>query len=66
MAIADGLLIVLTDDGVVTLAEADAQGFDEMGRVKVLAGPTWTCPTPAQGRLFLRNHEEMACLDLRQ
>ncbi len=65
LLIADGLLILLSDRGVLALAEAAAKGYHEIGRVEVLDGPTWTMPSLAQGKLFLRNHEEMVCLGLR-
>ncbi len=65
LAMADDLLFVLSDRGVLTVAEWSLEGFRQTGQRPVLAGTTMTAPSLAQGRLFLRNHEEMVCLDLR-
>ena len=65
VSIADGLLLLLSDHGMFALASASPQGYEELGRTKVFDAPSWTAPTPAQGRVFLRNHEEMVCLDFR-
>lgn len=64
--VADGLLFVLTDHGVLHMGEASAQGFMPTGSVQVFAkGPTWTAPSVADGRMYLRNSFEMVALDLR-
>jgi outer membrane protein assembly factor BamB len=60
------LLVVLTHYGEVVLVEATPERFHELGRLKVLAGnKTWNTPALAGGRLYIRNHLEMACVDLR-
>ncbi len=64
LVLADDLLFVLGDRGVLTLAEWSTEGFRQTGQLPVLSGTTFTAPTVARGRLFLRNHEEMVCLDL--
>lgn len=63
---ADGDLIVLSETGRLLLVEADPEGFVEKGRSEVLTGRSWTAPTLADGRLYVRNLEEMVCLDLRR
>ncbi len=63
LSIADGLLVLLSDQGVLALATASPEGYAELGRTKVFNGPSWTAPTPAQGKVFVRNHQEMVCLD---
>ncbi len=65
LSIADGKLVLLSDRGTLALAEASPDAYQELGRAKVIDGPSWTAPTPAQGRIFLRNHQEMVCLDFR-
>ena len=65
LVLADDLLFVLSDRGVLTLAEWSTESYRETGRVEVLASPSMTAPTVAQGKLFLRNHEEMVCLNLK-
>lgn len=64
LALADGLLYVLSDQGVLTMGEPSAEGFRETGRIAVLSGVCLTAPTVAHGKLFLRNQEEMVCLSL--
>ena len=61
---ADGQLFVLSDRGRLVLVEASPEAYRERGSVEVLDGKCWTVPTLAGGRLYLRNHEEMLCLDV--
>ena len=63
---ADGQLLVLGESGELALVDADPGGFHERSRFAVLPGKNWTTPTLAGGRLYLRNHEELVCLDLRR
>ena len=61
------LLVVLTHYGEIALVEAAPNKFNELGRMKVLAGEkTWNNPALVQGMLYIRNHLEMACVDLRE
>jgi outer membrane protein assembly factor BamB len=62
---ADGHLIVLTESGKLKLVEATPEEYRERAEHRVLSGRCWTSPTLASGRLFLRNRDEMVCLDLR-
>lgn len=62
---ADGRLIVLTESGKLLLLEATADAYRETAAARVLSGRCWTSPTLADGRLYLRNREELVCLDLR-
>ena len=60
------LLVVLSEYGEVVLVEANPEQYRELGRIKVLDGDkTWNNPALAGGLLYIRNHEEMACVDLR-
>jgi len=61
---ADGRLIVLGESGNLGLVRATPEGFVLEARADVLHGKSWTTPSLAGGRLFLRNHEELVCLDL--
>ena len=64
---ADGLLFLLSDRGVLFLAEARPDGFQEKGRMTVFEDRrSWTAPTPSGGILFLRDHEELVALNLRE
>ena len=62
---ADGHLIILSDGGVLALAEASPAGYAEKARARVLRGKTWTAPTLAGGRLYLRNEREMISLNMK-
>lgn len=61
---ADGLLIVLSDRGKLVLVEATPEAYRETGSVQALTGKTWTVPTLAQGRVYLRDHDEIVCLEV--
>ena len=61
---ADGHLVVLSERGCdLALVEATPQDYREKGRTEVLSGKCWTAPTVANGRLYLRNEEELVALD---
>lgn len=65
--IADGMIIAVSDDGVLTLAEASPAGWNRLARAKVLPGhECWAPMVVADGRLLVRDLTEMRCLDLRQ
>ncbi|MEO1368469.1 MAG: alcohol dehydrogenase, partial [Acidobacteriota bacterium] len=59
-----GLLLVLTDRGEVTLVEASPEAFTELARVEAIDGKTWNHPVLADGVLYVRNAEQMAALRL--
>ncbi len=61
---ADGMLYVLGESGTLALVDATPAGYRETGRFPALSGRSWTAPALAGGRLYLRNLEEMACIDL--
>jgi outer membrane protein assembly factor BamB len=62
LVLAAGHLIVLSDRGELALAEARRDALVVRRRKPVLEGRTWTPPTVAFGRLFLRSPSEMVCL----
>ncbi len=63
---ADGKLIVLGERGTLALVEASPEEYKERGKFQVLQGRCWTVPTLAAGRLYVRDEQELACLDLRK
>lgn len=65
LVLADDLVFVLDGRGVLTLAEWSTESFREAGTVKIFEDASLTAPTVAQGKVFLRNHEEIVCLDLK-
>ena len=65
LILADGQLLVLSDRGKLLLLEATTEGYREKGSVQALEGLCWTAPALADGRLYLRNHDELVVYDLR-
>jgi hypothetical protein len=61
---ADGHLIVLGEYGNLALVEATPAGYQEKASAQMLKGKSWTMPTLANGRLYLRNQSEMLCVDV--
>ncbi len=61
---ADGLLYVLSDLGVLALVKADPASYQEIARAQVLEGRTWTSPSIAGTRVYLRDHDEIVCLEV--
>jgi outer membrane protein assembly factor BamB len=68
VSIADGRLLVLSEEGDYVVANASPKGFEELARAKVFDGGTcWTVPVLANGIVYARNHAgELAALDHRQ
>lgn len=62
---ADGKLFITTVKGELVVVEASPEGYTELGRKAVLQ-TTRQAPSLAQGRLYLRDDEEIVCLDVRQ
>ncbi len=62
---ADGRLIVLGEAGNLALVDANPKQFVQTNGAKILTGKNWTAPTLAGGKLYLRNHEELVCLQLK-
>jgi outer membrane protein assembly factor BamB len=60
-------LIGLTQTGTLFLADADPAEFRLRGKVEgVLSGSDcWALPVLVDGRLYLRDHEKVVCLDVR-
>ncbi|MEE8169311.1 MAG: PQQ-binding-like beta-propeller repeat protein, partial [Phycisphaerae bacterium] len=75
-------LILLTETGELRIAEASPEGFEPISIAKLFEGSTfsvfqrvarqrqgprcWTVPVLCDGRLYVRNHTTVACLDLRK
>lgn len=63
---ADGLLYLLSEDGVVGLAEVTPEGYRERSRFSIPSGeyPTWALPVVANGRLYLREQDTLYAYDI--
>jgi hypothetical protein len=64
--IADGHLYVLSDRGTLALVEATAEAYKEVARFDPLDGKCWTMPSVANGKLFVRDEEEVAAYDIKE
>lgn len=60
----DNTLLVLADDGELAAVAATPEAYREIGRLAVLEGRSWTAPSAAGGRVYLRNHRQMASAEL--
>jgi outer membrane protein assembly factor BamB len=60
---ADGKLLIITVEGELVLVRASPDGYQELGRAKVLES-TRQAPALSGGRLYLRDDRDIVCLDL--
>ena len=56
-------LLVLSEAGELLLLAATPEKYTELGRLQVCGG-TWSYPAYADGRLFVRDARELACIEL--
>lgn len=61
LLLAQGHLIISTEQGDVVLVKANPARHEELARFSALDGKTWNVPALADGRLLVRNTTEMAC-----
>lgn len=66
LMIADGHLIILGERGKLAIAEATHQEYREKAAFQVSNNQTWTVPVLANGRLYVRDEENVICLDVRK
>ena len=63
--IANNLIYILDDDGLLSLIRANPDRFEPLGKAKVLSGhESWGPPALASGRLIVRDLTTMVCLDV--
>lgn len=59
-------MFILDDDGTLSLIKASITGYQRLARARVLHGrEAWAPMALVDGRLLLRDFEEMICLDVR-
>lgn len=64
--IADGLIYVMNDYGVLTMAQANSSDYNELAQAEVMDGhDAWGPMTLVDGRLILRDMTQMLCLDIK-
>lgn len=57
-------LIILDEQGYLTLATGTPEGLEVHSKAKLLEEKSWTCPTLVGTRLYLRDYHTIMCLDL--
>lgn len=65
VTLADGHLFIATERGDLVLVKATPQAYVEKGRVKLMGKTGYATPAIADKRLYLRDQEDIFCLDLR-
>ena len=68
VAAADGHIYLRYQSGEMTLVKASPDEFEEVGRFRVPGSgerPSWAHPVIADGKLYLREGNELLCYDLR-
>ena len=67
LMLADGKLIVLSDEGELVIAPASPKGFKPTGRFKAVDGLCWTVPVLSNGKIYCRTARgEFAAVDVSQ
>ena len=57
-------LIVTSHEGEVALVKASPDKYTEVARFSAIQGQTWNYPAIAEGKLFVRNSNEMAAYNI--
>jgi outer membrane protein assembly factor BamB len=57
-------LLILDEDGKLTLATPAAEGLVVHGQTQIFSGRSWTAPTLIGTRLYARDRKEIVALDL--
>jgi outer membrane protein assembly factor BamB len=68
IAAADGCLYIHYADGTMSLVKASPEKYEELGSFTVPGSgerPSWAHPVVVDGRLYLREHDRIACYDVR-
>lgn len=64
LLVADDHLIILGENGELALAEATPARYGEKASFRVSRSRCWTMPALAGGKLYIRDQEQIVCLDL--
>ena len=69
IAAADGHLYIRYQDGLMTLVKADPAGFEEVSSFQIPDSgdrPSWAHPVILDGRLYLREGDQILCYDIQR
>ena len=64
LILVDDRLVIFGGKGEVVVAAASPEGYQELARVQALEGNAYTWPSFAGGRIFVRNLEEIAAIEV--
>jgi outer membrane protein assembly factor BamB len=65
--VADDKFYILSDDGLLTVAEARSDSFRRLGQARILDGvDAWGPMALVSGRLLLRDSHRLVCVDVRE
>jgi hypothetical protein len=72
LLLVDGVLICLTEDGVLRIVRATPEKYDELAKWELTAKdgapllkyPAWTAPALAHGLLYVQGADRLVCLEL--
>jgi hypothetical protein len=67
LLLADGMIIALDGKkGTLHLVEPSPEGFKQLAEAKIFSGKEiWAPMALSDGKLLVRNQQEMKCLDLK-
>ncbi len=65
LIVVENKLLVLSDKGVLVQVDANPAAYKESGRFQAITGKSWSEPVVSNGKLYLRNLQEMACYKLK-
>jgi len=64
LIVADGKLLILDEDGNLGLATVTPKGLQVLNRARILEPVSWTPPTLAGTRLYVRDRKTIAAYEL--
>jgi outer membrane protein assembly factor BamB len=65
LIVADGRMIILTENGELVTAEVSPKGYQHLSRTQVFGKKAWTVPVLANGRIYCRNAKgEVVCVSV--
>jgi PQQ enzyme repeat. len=64
LLLASGHLIILSGEGELALVKATSERHEELARFQAINGKTWNHPAIADGKILIRNAQEMACFQI--
>ena len=66
LLLTNGIIVALSEDGRCIFVKPNPKGLEELGQFAALSSDykTWNPPALVRGKLYVRNHHDMAAYDL--